>query len=114
MSVEELAEAAGEIADRKKTLKRLTGATLGLMGFAGLFPGRAMAADNGCTLCNPPTYCGGDYACGWCWPGYCHYDNPPGGAPHWHYCCEYYRTGPNPCGGSCPATCSALVGTHWC
>lgn len=111
MSVEELAEKVGEMADRRKLLKRASGATLGLLGLAGFLPGRAMAYGeaHGCSLCNPPaTDCGGPWVeCGWCWQGSCH-----GSPSHWHYCCECYRS-PS-CDGSCPATCSALVGTHAC
>lgn len=108
MSVEEIAETVGEIADRRRILRRVTGAALGLTGLAGLFPSGAMASNQGCNLCNSPGGCNTDLACAWCWQGNCY-----GSPGQWHYCCEGYLQTTR-CDGSCPSYCSYFSGTYSC
>lgn len=110
MTVERLAVAVGEAADRNGFLARISAVTLGFLGYAGLVPETAQAwTGHGCTLCNAPGTCGPEASCFWCWPGSCH-----GSPSHWHYCCEGYR-GTDGCrNGNCPAWCSYLNGTFSC
>jgi hypothetical protein len=111
MSVEKLAETVGEIADRKTLLKRMSAASLGLLGAAGIFPAKAMAlcTTHGCDLCSCPTSCGPLLNCAWCWIGRCHNHN---GTNLKHKCCEGYAG--SRCDGACPAYCSYYFGSFAC
>jgi hypothetical protein len=111
MSVEKLAETVGEVADRRRFLARLGGATLGLLGLAGLAPGRASAlvTTHGCDLCTSPGGCSPELVCAWCWLGRCHNH---GGTNLKHKCCEGYRG--SRCDGACPVSCSYYFGSYAC
>jgi hypothetical protein len=106
MTVESVAGAVADVADRSKLLKRIGAASLGLLGIAGIFPRNAMAlcSYHGCDLCSCPGNCS-DLTCSWCWQGNCYNG-------YWHYCCEGYRS--SDCSLRCPSFCSFLSGSYTC
>jgi hypothetical protein len=111
MSVEKLAETVGGVADRKGVIKRMSAATLGLLGVAGMFPSKALAlcTTHGCDLCTCPSGCSPELVCAWCWMGRCHNHN---GVNRRHKCCEGYRG--SRCDGACPVSCSYWFGSYAC
>lgn len=105
MSVEKLAEAVGEVVERRRFLTRTGAVTLALLGLEGLVAETAKATYNthGCNLCNPPGNCGPRLECAWCWQGNC-YNH------HWYNCCEGRPSNLNCDDSSCPAYCSWYTG----
>ena len=108
MSMEGLAERIGELADRRRFLRKVGAASLGALGFS-VFAETAKAnyVFGCCNLCNAPlSNCATAAACSWCW-------NCCSGPRTLLRCCEGYSAG-HVCDGNCPAFCSYYINLGCC
>ena len=109
MSMEGLAEKIGELADRRRFLRKVGAASLGALGFSVFAESaKALYQFGCCTLCNAPSdTCQGSVACSWCW-------NCCSNPRLLLRCCEGYAAGVA-CNGSCPAAqCSYWINLGCC
>jgi len=107
MADEELIRRLSELIDRRRFLRRVGGAALGVVAALVGAPGIASALYSAycCNLCNPNSgQCSG-CACTWCW--YCPYGQ------YTYICCECHSSNVD-CGENCNnVPCSYAKRTHF-